>query len=433
MSLVRQRERQAILNALRAGVVPGRGLEHLQVGRAAEVEALANDIRTVKDGGTAVRFLMGEYGSGKSFFLQVIRHAAQRAGCVTMHADIAQDARLYGTGGRVRSLFSTLVGSTGTRTQPDGGAMAEVLERFVSTATEQSRKLGTELDHVIRYRLVELKQYRGGHEFADVVLAYSDGVQRNDDDRREAALRWIRGEYRTKTEARDALGIRGVIGHADLYPSLRLLATLVSKAGYGGLIVQLDELAVLARLSAPTRVQNYEQILTMLNSLLGGAAQHLMMVFAGTPEFVLDETRGLASYGALRQRLSANKFLRPGLRDTASPVIELEQLSVEDLWVLLENVHRIYCSNGQRDPLPERDAALKGFLEHADGQLGGLEGLTPREATRSWLHFLDVLDQNRSEDWRRLLDDVSVGEDHPDEPSDPLPDEEFSALLPLSG
>jgi hypothetical protein len=428
MTPVRQRDRQPILNALRAGVVPGRGLAHLQVGRDAEVAALTTDIRTVKDGGTAVRVLVGEYGSGKSFFLQVIRQAAQQAGCVTMNADVAQDARLYGTGGRVRSLFSSLVASAGTKSQPDGGAMAEVLERFVASCTEESQKTMRDLEHVVRERLAELTQFRGGHEFADVVLAYWDGVRRHDEHRREAALRWLRGEYRTQGEARQALGVRGIIGDADLYPALRLLALLISKAGYGGLVVQLDELAVLARLNKPTRDQNYEQILTIVNSLLGGRAQNLMVVFAGTPEFVSDPVRGMYSYGALRQRLATNEFLRPGLRDTASPVIALEQLSQEDLWVLLENVHRVYCSGNQRDPLPDLDAALRGFLDHAASQLGGLAKVTPREATRSWLHFLDILDQNRREDWRSILGDVAVTVDTETEVPQQQINEQFAAL-----
>jgi hypothetical protein len=398
------------------------------VGRAAEVEALAADIRTVKDGGTAFRVVVGEYGSGKSFFLQVIRQAAQRADCVTLKADIAQDMRLYGTGGRVRRLYTNLVASAGTKSQPDGGALAEVLERFISAAGRESERRGFDEGHIIRERLADLAFYQGGYLFIDVVLAYAEGVRLGDESLREGALRWLRGEYRTVTEARQALGVGGVIGDADLYPMLRLLAVLVTKAGYGGLVVELDELSVLARLNRSSRDQNYEQILTMVNSLLGGQAQHLMVVMAGTPEFVADPVRGLHSYAALRQRLSANTFGRPGLRDTASSVIGLEALTAEHLWLLLENVHRVYCSNA-RDPLPDRDAVLGAFLDHAARQLGGLASLTPREATRSWLHFLDILDQNRGEDWHSVLGVVPVNADL--EPAEP--DDGFAPLVATGG
>ena len=405
---VRLRDRALIMNALRAGVVPGRGLEHLQVGLGVEVEAIVQDIRTVKDSGTAVRVVVGEYGSGKTFFLRVVRNAAHKAGCITMGADVSQDARLYGTGGRVRSLYSMLMASTATKSQPEGGAIAEVLERLVASATQEASKQGVDAEQVIRHRLFPLTQHKGGPAFTDVVIAYWRAVRRDDDEQRDAAVRWLRGEYRTRTEARETLGVRSIIEDADLYPTLRLLAALVDAAGYGGLVVVLDEMSVLSRLNRQVRDQNYEQILTIVNSLLSGYAQNLMVVFSGTPEFMTDPVRGLHSYGALRQRFGGNEFLRPGMVDVASPVITLQRLIPEDLHVLMENVHRVFTSNGHRDPLPDRDAAIRAFLDHAANQLGGLSKVTPREVTRSWLQLLDALDQNRDVDVETLLGGVTI-------------------------
>jgi hypothetical protein len=405
---IRQRDRQTILNALRAGVVPARGLEHLQVGRAAEVEALATDIQHLKAGSTAMRVLTGDFGSGKSFFLRVIRHAAQRAGCVTMNADITQDMRLYGAGGKVRALYANLVGSAGTKSQPEGGAMAEVLERFIETAIHEGRERNCDTETVVRGRLADLAQFHNGPLFADVVLAYAEGARTRDDRLQESALRWLRGEYLTATEAKRDLPVRGIVGDADLFPMLRLLAMLISKSGYSGLVIELDEMGVLARLNKPTRDQNYEQILTMVNNLLDGRARHLMIVFSGTSEFVGNEIRGMYSYGALRDRLTPNIFQSASLKDVNSPVIRLEPLSAEDLWVLFENVHRVYRSNNTRDPLSDRDAVIRAFLDHAASQLGGLGKVTPREATRSWLNLLDILHQNPGQDWRQLLGDVTV-------------------------
>ncbi|NAZ80253.1 ATP-binding protein [Kineococcus sp. R8] len=409
---VRKNDRIAILNALQAGVAPSRGLEHLQVGRGEEVSALTQDLGHVKDGGSAVRFIVGEYGAGKSFFLQVIRQAAQRAGFVTMQADITQDSRLYGTDGRVRALHSSLVASAGTKTQPEGGAMGEVLERFIDSCGVIARERGEDREDVIRERLVALEKYRGGYEFVDVILSYAEAVRQGDEERRSGVLRWLRGEYRIKSEARAAIGVNGMIGDADLFPSMRLMASLVRLAGYAGLLVELDEMGVLLRLNRVTRDANYEQVLTMVNSLLGGHADHLMMVFAGVPEFVTHPTTGLYSYGALRQRLSGNRFAGGDLQDNSGPVIELQQLVVEDLYVLLENVHRVFCSNGQRDPVDgELGEAISAFLEHAGAQLGGFTQLTPREATRSWLQFLSILVQNPRQAWRPLLGQVGVHED----------------------
>jgi hypothetical protein len=320
-----------------------------------------------------------------------------------------------------------LVASAGTKSQPGGGAMAEVLERFVSSANEESRKRDRDVEDVIRDRLRDLVQFKGGHEFADVILAYWQGMRRHDDARREAALRWLRGEYRGVLEAKQALGVKAVIGDSDLYDMLRLMAMLISKAGYAGLVVQLDEVGVLARLQKRTRDQNYEQILTMINDLLSGKAAHLMVMFAGTKDFIFDTTRGAHSYLALRQRLTINEFQRVGLVDNNSPVMQLEQLTKEDLWMLLENIHRVYCSNNQRNPLPDAEA-MRAFLDHAANQLGGLARVSPREASRSWIQFLDILDQNRHEDWRRLLGHVAVDDDEERNTAPDWIDEGFTAL-----
>lgn len=407
---IRSRDRQAVLNALRTGVVPARGLEHIQVGRAAEVEALTNDIRHVRDGGCAVRFITGDYGSGKSFFLTLMRQAAQRAGCVTMNADVSQTSRLYGTGGKVRTLISALVGSTSTRSQPDGGALVEVLERFADRVREQAAKEGRDMVAVARRALEDIRGLQGGFVFADVVVAYVAASRDGDEARRDAALRWLRAEYTLKSEAKAVLGVSAILGDADLYPLLRLFALLCRKAGYGGLIVNLDELGVLSAVVRTARQQNFETILTMVNDLLQGRAAGLGVFFASVPDFVTDNVRGLFSYGALRSRLAPNEFIGRDMLDTAGPVISLRPFGADDLLVLLENVHRLYCSNGQRDPLPDEEPMAK-FLEHAAAQLGGLEHVSPREGTKSWLHFLDALDQNRRKDWRELLPDVVVSVD----------------------
>ncbi len=429
-SPVRSRDRQAILTALRAGVVPRRGLAHLQVGRADEVAALTADIDHIREGGSAIRFVKGGFGAGKSFFLHVIQHVARQKNCVTMNADITQDARLYGTHGQVRRLFSTLAASTGTKSQPEGGAIAEVLEKFVASARDEARRTDNDVEWVVRDRLADLVRLAGGNLFADVVIAYWHAVRQGDEAKRAAALRWMRAEFTTVTEAKQALGVREIIQDATLLPMLELLALLVRKAGYAGLVVQLDEMGVLCRLQRPARDKNFEQILTVVNALAEGRAKHLMATLAGTTEFVESPINGLASYPALSTRLKVNLFAGPNLRDIKSPVLELPPLTREDDWVLLENLHRVYCSNSQRDPLPDLDVALKAFLDHSSAQLGGLGRCSPRELSHSWVGFLDVLDQNRRADWREVLNGVTIARDHEPErtPLDDVDDGAEEAL-----
>jgi P-loop Domain of unknown function (DUF2791) len=406
-SPIRRRDRESLLNALRMGVPPSRGFQHVQVGRADEVEALANDIRLIKDGGSATRFIVGSYGSGKTFFLQVIRNAAQNAGCLTMHADITQYSRLSGTGGKVRALVSALVASAGTKGQPEGGALEEVLDRFVAVCEERAHTEHREVKWVARDALASLTGFTRGFDFVAVVLVYLQATRESDSAKRSACMQWFRAEYRLNGEAKAALGINSIVTDADLYPLLRLFAVLARRAGFSGLIVEIDEMGVLDGHARQVRDANYEQLLTMINDLHSGRPEGLEIVFAGTPEFVVNPVRGLFSYPALKSRLAPNEFARPGMVNTAGPVILLTPVTGEDLMVLMENVHRIYCSNGQRDPLPEGDSRpFTGFLDHCAEQLGGFEYVSAKRASQQFLQFLDILDQNRKSDWRGVLDQL---------------------------
>jgi hypothetical protein len=424
---IRRRDRDAMLNSLRAGVAPSCGFEHIQVGRAAEVEALGDDIRLVRDGGSAARFIVGGYGSGKTFFLQVMRHAAQRAGCLTMNANVSQNARIYGSAGKVRTLISGLVASTASRSQPNGGALGELLQKFVSICQDKAQDDGRDLMRVARDALSDLRGYTRGFEFVEVVLVYVRASRDGDPYILECCERWFRAEYRLKSEAKAAIGVNGIVGDTDLYPLLRLFAALSRRAGYRGLVVELDEMGVMDNYQKGVRDQSYEELLTMLNDLHTGRAEGLAMFFAGVPEFVRDPVRGLYSYPALRSRLATSEFVQPGMVDTAGPVIDLAPFSAEDLQILVENIHRVYVSNGQRDPLPADDLTpLSALLEHCADQLGGLKHLTAREASKRLIGFLDVQNLNPKLDWRTVLGRVQP---ELDEAPAASVEESFQALL----
>ncbi|HSG38180.1 MAG TPA: BREX system ATP-binding domain-containing protein, partial [Thermoanaerobaculia bacterium] len=252
---IRPRDRDAILQSLRAGVVPRRGHQFIQVGRAEEVKALLRDLDRVADGGSAIRFVIGEFGSGKTFFLFLLRSIALEKGLVTVNADLNPDRRLHATGGQARSLYTELMANLATRTKPDGGAMASIVERFVTTALQESRETGRAVDAILQDRLASLSELTGGYDFAEVVGAYWRGHDQGNDQLKSDAVRWLRGEFSTKTDARKALGVRTVIDDDNFYDQLKLFARFTRLAGYGGLLVCLDELVNLYKL-ANTQARN---------------------------------------------------------------------------------------------------------------------------------------------------------------------------------
>lgn len=408
---IRPRDRDAILQSLAAGVVPRRGQHLIQVGRADEIGALLTDIERIADGGAAIRFIIGEYGAGKTFFLHLVRSVALEKGLVTVHADLTPDRRLHATGGQARTLYAELARNLATRTNPEGGALISVVERFVATALQEARSREVEPEQVIRERLARLSEMVGGYDFAEVIAAYWRGHDRGNDALKSAAVRWLRAEYTTRTDARQALGVRTIIDDANVYDQLKLLARFVRLAGYKGLVVVLDELVNLYKLAhTRARQSNYEQILRIVNDSLQGATEHIGFLMGGTPEFLMDTRRGLYSYEALQSRLAENHFARDGLKDFAGPVIRLASLTPEELYVLLHNLRHVHASGDPANYLLP-DAALTAFMEHCAQRIGAAYFQTPRNTIKSFVNLLDILQQNPGVDWRALLGAVDIEDD----------------------
>lgn len=418
---IRPRDRDAILQALRAGVVPRSGLQHIQVGRADEVKALLQDLDRVADGGSAFRFVIGEYGSGKTFFLYLVRAIALEKKLVTAHVDLNPDRRLYGTGGQARSLYAELARTLSTRAKPDGGALASVVERFITSAVDDARARGVKPDAVIRDRLAALSEMTGGYDFAEVVAAWWKGHETGNDALQSSAVRWLRGEFTTKTEARAAVGVRTIVDDDQVYDQLKLLARFVRLAGYAGLVLCLDELVNLYKLAnTKARNTNYEQILRILNDSLQGTAVGLGILLGGTPEFVLDPRKGLYSYPALQSRLAANTFASPGLVDLSGPVLRLANLSPEDLFILLGKLRHVQAG-GDPGKYLVPDEALTAFMAHCAKRVGEAYFRTPRTTITAFVNLLAVLEQNPSASWQELLGATEVSPDENPEPASSAP------------
>ncbi|MDP9353548.1 MAG: ATP-binding protein, partial [Chloroflexota bacterium] len=414
------------MQSLRAGVVPRSGQQHVQVGRAAEVRAVLGDIERIADGGSALRFVIGEYGSGKTFFLHLVRSIALEKRLVTMHGDLSPDRRLYATGGQARALYTELARNLSTRAKPDGGALPSVVERFVSQALGDARERGVSPEVVIHERLNSLSELVGGYDFAEVIATYWRGHDEGNEQFKSDAVRWLRGEFSTRTDARMALGVRTIVDDSRFYDQIKLLARFVHLAGYAGLLVALDELVNLYKLAnTQARNANYEQILRVLNDSLQGSAARLGFLFGGTPEFLLDTRRGLYSYPALQSRLAENTFATRGLVDYSGPVLRLANLSPEDFYVLLTKLRHVHAS-GDPEAYVIPDEGITAFMQHCLNRVGEAYFRTPRTTITQFVNLLAVLEQNPHASWRQLVGQVEIApERNPD--LEPLPVESVGA------
>ncbi len=411
-SRIKAKERDSIIQSLKAGVVPRTGIQHIQVGRAKEIEAIFKDINRIAQGGSAFRLIIGEYGSGKTFFLNVIRSIALEKKLVAVNADLSPDRRIHASAGQARNLYSELMRNMATRTRPQGNALTAVVEVFVNSAQQEAEKTGTSVSSVINDRLSSLAEHVGGYDFAKVIEAYWRGHENDDDELKSNAIRWLRAEYSTKTDARKALGVGAFISDNSFYSSLKLMSLLVKQAGYEGLLVVLDEMVNLYKLnSKQARTSNYEQILGMLNDCLQGTAEHLGFLLGGTPEFLLDPRKGLYSYEALQSRLAENSFAqKAGVIDYSSPTLHLNNLTPEELYVLLKNIRRVFASGDETQYLVP-DKALEAFLLHCSKKIGEAYFRTPRNTIRAFADMLSVIEQNRDIAWSDLIDSVEIQEE----------------------
>lgn len=417
---IRPRERDAILQALGSGVVPRIGQQHVQVGRAKELAALVRDLDRIADGGSALRMVIGEYGAGKTFFLNLVRSIALEKRLITMHADLSPDRRLHATGGQARALYQELTANLSTRSRPDGNAMPALVERFVSNALQEAAQDQRSTGAIITERLERLSEHVGGYDFAMVVGAYWRGHDTGDDRFKQDAVRWLRGEFSTRTDARHAIGVRTIVDDASVYDHIKLLALFARLAGFSGLLIVLDEMVNLYKLgSGRARASNYEQILRILNDTLG-QAEGVGFIMAGTPDFLLDPRKGLYSYPALQGRLAENPYATGGLVDHSGPVIRLANLAQEDLYLLLQKVRTVHESEIDRRAMTVPDEAIVAYMRHCSDRVGDAYYRTPRATIKGFVSLLAVLEQNPAVRWQDIVGGFEVEEErNPDlEPLD---------------
>ncbi len=403
---------QTLMNALKGGVVPRVGLPYITVGRKAEIDALLHDVDIIAAGGASFRFIVGKYGSGKSFLLQTIRNYVMAKNFVVVDADLSPERRLQGTRGQGLATYKELVRNMSTKTKPEGGALSLILDRWISNVQQEAAAssglsvTSPELPPLVEKRIAvvigSLSEMVHGFDFSRLLTLYYQSCVSGDDETRGKVLRWFRGEYATRTEARQELGVNIVITDDDWYEYLKLFACFLKEAGYAGMLILIDELVNIYKIpNAVTRQYNYEKILTMYNDTMQGRAQHLGIILCGTPQCMEDPRRGVYSYEALRSRLAEGRFTGQH-RDLLSPVIRLQPLTAEEMLILVEKLADIHTElYGYARIVTERDMA--DFVSIELGRIGADSHITPREVIRDFIEVLDIVYQNRSVKVRELL------------------------------
>lgn len=391
-----------IINSLKGGVVPRIGLPYITVGREREIQAFLTDLGLIESGGASFRFLVGRYGAGKSFLLQTIRTHAMGEGFVVADADLSPERRLQGNQGQGLATYRELIRNISTKTRPEGGALNLILDRWVSSVQQQV-EAGADEASLLREQLAPLDEMVHGFDFTRMLRRYRMAYLEQDEEKLAYVVKWLRGEYRTKTEAKSELGNGTIITDDDWYDYVKLLARFLVGAGYKGMLVMIDELVNLYKIpNSITRQNNYEKILTMYNDTLQGKAQYLGIIMGGTPQSIEDRRRGVFSYEALRSRLTQGRFAREDMTDMLAPIIHLQPLTYEELLVLAEKLSDIHSGYFDYERKVTTDDLVR-FLQIEFGRVGADSHLTPREVIRDFIELLDIMHQNPETDVAELL------------------------------
>ena len=391
-----------IINSLKGGVVPRIGLPYITVGREREIQAFLTDLGLIENGGASFRFLVGRYGAGKSFLLQTIRTHAMGEGFVVADADLSPERRLQGNQGQGLATYRELIRNISTKTRPEGGALNLILDRWVSSVQQQV-EAGADEASLLGEQLATLDEMVHGFDFTRMLRRYRMAYLEQDEEELAHVVKWLRGEYRTKTEAKSELGNGTIITDDDWYDYVKLLARFLVGAGYKGMLVMIDELVNLYKIpNAITRQNNYEKILTMYNDTLQGKAQYLGIIMGGTPQSIEDRRRGVFSYEALRSRLTQGRFAREDMTDMLAPVSHLQPLTYEELLVLAEKLADIHAGYFGYERKVTTDDLVR-FLQIEFGRVGADSHLTPREVIRDFIELLDIMYQNPDTDVAELL------------------------------
>jgi hypothetical protein len=429
-TIIPKRISGAILNSLSAGVVPRIGLEYVAVGRKREIEAILRDLENLSQGAAVFRFVAGRYGSGKSFFLQAIRNYAMDKDFMVADVDLSPEKRLTGSGNAGLETYRELLQRLSTKVRPDGGALEGILQRWINAVKTDVLREGTaaedeEFASRVEWRIFEIitgmEEFAHGFDFAAAIAAYYRGFIRGEDEKRGAAIKWLRGEYASKTEARQFLPVGEIITGENWYDHIKLFAAFGAKIGYRGFLLFIDEGVNLYKISnRRSRENNYEKLLAMFNDITQGKAARLGIYMAGTPPFIEDERRGLFSYAALKSRLEDSRFVREGHADFSSPIIRLGQLTHEEIYLLLERLCAIHAGHfGYPVRLGQKE--LVAFMELVFSAPGAEEFITPREITRDFLGLLNILFEDPETNFYSLLERSGLGT------KDPPPGEDLYA------
>lgn len=406
----------AVLNSLKGGVVPRVGLEYITVGRRNEISALLQDVAIIENGGAAVRFIEGKYGSGKTFMMHALRNHVMEKNFVVTDVELSVDKRLVGNKGQGLATYRELIRNMSTSACPESGALQVILNKWISNVeNEVVQKDGLTpgneaFDIKVSQRIYDITNAMeskvNGFDFGRVLAAYYKGKRTGREELQRNAFRWLCGEYRTKTEAKTDLGVNLIVTDENWYDFMKLFADFVVRAGYAGLYICMDELANIYEIPSKVgRDYNYSRLLSIYNDALQGLANNLGIIISVTKEAMEDPVKGVYSFEPLRTRIEDRRREKDGivpLMDMAAPIIHLSPLNPGEMYVLLEKLTQLHEVVYDYESKFEHDDFIY-FLKTEYAKCKNAREITVREMVRNYITLLNLSQQHQNKTKEEIL------------------------------
>lgn len=381
---------ESIINALKNGNVPPEGVGEICVGRERELEEFDKIFSKVKDGAAVTRFLNGEFGSGKSFFLKLLEERALADNFVVAKVTLSRDVPFNKFEVVYRSIVASLRCKTGTS-----------LEHIIEKWTTQLRMMALRetTDPYQQERIVidninnDLKEVRKhATTFAAAIENYYKLSARGDQETAKYAMAWLSGEKNIPYTIKRQFGVKGDIDRENAFKYLEALSSFLMALKYSGLIILIDEAEHIMTLhTKKLRDTAYDYMRFIYDECSLGRFHNTLFIFAGTPEFFEDPKMGVPSYTALNERIE--DVLNTEFKDLRKPIIRLDGFKKDNLMELSDRLISMHEEVYEWEAKPVRES-LDGIIarHEANAELTGY--ISPRNFVKSFISVLDVVQQN---------------------------------------
>lgn len=393
-------KRKEIIDALRRGTVPKRGLEVFAVGLDRFEDAIDSELKSAAAGNGVFKAVRGEYGTGKTFFSRWLEHRAREQGFATALVQISEtDTPLH----RMETIYRRALESLQTR-EWSQGAFRQLIDKWffeleeeaigsLGENAEDAEKVAAAVGDLLEKRLAAVSATHP--QFAAALRAAHTARLRNEHAVSEGLLAWLMGQPNVGAGIKRAANLKGDLDHRGASGFFRGLLAVLRQLGRAGLVLVIDEVETIQRVRADSREKSLNAIRQLIDDLDAGTYPGMYVLMTGTPQFY-DGPQGIKRAAALEQRLYVDfGATDPRFDNPRAAQIRLPAFTDERLLEVGRKIRSLYPTE-HRSRIEARvgDDVLELLANGISGHLGAKVGVPPRVFLRKLVtDILDRVDQ----------------------------------------